>query len=75
MRWSSERRFGPTRDRPLTRHDGYPDETKVRAAAEDVARSKPHLAKRRAAGDVDQGARPEAAEPVNLAGLLRDRAG
>lgn len=55
--------------------EGYPDEAKVRAAVEDLARSKPHLAKRRAAGDVDQGARPEAAEPVSLAGILRDRAG
>jgi len=55
--------------------DGYPDPEKVRAAAENLARSKPHLAKRRAAGDVDQGARPEAAEPVSLAGILRERAG
>ena len=55
--------------------DGYPDESKVRTAAEDLARSKPHLAKRRAAGDVDQGARSEPPEPVSLAGILRERAG
>lgn len=43
------------------------------AAVDDLLARKPHLASRRPAGDVGQGARPEAAS-VDLAGLLRARA-
>lgn len=62
-------------DAELLDDDGYPDTSKVRAAAEQLAAAKPHLAARRVpSGDVDQGARAEAAEPVSLAGILRERA-
>ena len=54
--------------------DGYPDVEKVRAAAHELAAGKPHLARRRPEGDVDQGARVEQTPEVSLTQMLRDRA-
>ncbi len=50
------------------------DEGAFSGALEDLLARKPHLASRRPAGDVDQGARGEA-EAVSLAALLRRGAG
>jgi hypothetical protein len=58
----------------LVDDDGYPDVVKVRAAAETIAATKPHLARRRPTGDIDQGARPESSGDVNLAEMLRELA-
>lgn len=56
--------------------DSMPDIERVRERARQIAEAKPHLAaRRRPTGDVDQGARSEPAEPVNLATMLRERAG
>ena len=52
---------------------GLPDPEKVRAIAIEVAATKPHLARRRPSGDIDQGARVEM-ETVDLASMLRGRA-
>jgi hypothetical protein len=54
---------------------GVPDEQKVRAAVDDLLARKPHLASRRPAGDVGQGARVGEPDGVSLAGLLRAGAG
>lgn len=62
-------------DAALYDDDGVPDEAKVRAAVDDLLERKPHLASRRPAGDVGQGARPSEPEGVSLAGLLRAGAG
>lgn len=53
--------------------DGRPDGVKIKAAADDLVARKPHLSARRTAGDVGQGARPEA-ERFSLADALRARA-
>lgn len=58
----------------LVDDDGYPDADKIIAAARTLVQAKPYLAPRRVAGDVGQGARP-AASDVDLAGILRSRAG
>lgn len=58
----------------LVDDDGYPDPDKIIAAARTLVQAKPYLAPRRVAGDVGQGARP-AASDVDLAGILRSRAG
>jgi hypothetical protein len=52
-------------------------EEKVRAAAQELARAKPHLAKRQPPrGDVGQGAREEPAEVMDLfSRTLREAAG
>lgn len=50
--------------------DGLVDEGLVRQAVEDLVKRKPHLAARRPAGNVGQGARPEPQED-GLAALLR----
>lgn len=57
--------------------DGFPDVEKVRAAAQELAKEKPHLARRRPAGDVGQGARQEPAKDVVdiFSRTLRDAAG
>lgn len=62
--------FEPRYVQVLCGEDGLPDEAKVRAAVDDMLTRKPHLASRRPAGDVGQGARPAEAG-VSLAGLLR----
>jgi hypothetical protein len=54
---------------------GVPVEAKVRAAVDELLARKPHLASRRPAGDVGQGARPGEPDGVSLAGLLRAGAG
>lgn len=53
--------------------DGNPDSKKIEAAARELVKSKAHLGDRRPAGDVDQGANPEAEKKVSLAGLIRER--
>ncbi len=57
----------------LVDDDGMPDPERIAGAAHDLIASRPHLARRRPTGDIDQGARPESAT-VDLAGLLRERA-
>jgi hypothetical protein len=54
--------------------DGLPDSDRIRAAAEALVAAKPHLASRRPAGDIDQGARGTVPEPVNLAAIIRQAA-
>ncbi len=54
--------------------DGMPDVGKVREFARELVALKPHLARRRVSGDVDQGAREERETP-SLAEMLRQRAG
>ena len=53
--------------------EGMPDVNKIAEAAQDLASQRPHLARRRPQGDIDQGARSEP-ESVDLAGMLRERA-
>lgn len=55
----------------LTGEDGLPDRDKIVAAANDLVARKPHLASRRPAGDVDQGARGRPAESFDFAARLR----
>ncbi len=55
----------------LLDEDGWPDPEKIEAAARDLVARKPHLASRRPAGDVGQGARGDEVETVSLAALLR----
>jgi len=50
------------------------DPDALAAAIDDLLERKPHLKARRPVGDVGQGDRGRAAEPVNLAAMLRDRA-
>lgn len=54
--------------------DGDPDADKIKNAAQELVKTKPHLGDRRPKGEVDQGARDEPAS-VNLASMLRERAG
>lgn len=61
-------------DGDLVDDDGWPDPEKIKAAAEELVQRKPHLGDRRPRGDVGQGARPDT-QPVNLAELIRRRAG
>jgi hypothetical protein len=49
------------------------DPEALTAAVDDLLTRKPHLASRRPAGDIGQGATPSAA-PVDLAAMLRQRA-
>ena len=58
----------------LVDDDGYPDPDKITDAARSLVEHKPHLADRRPRGDIGQGAR-HAPEPVDLAEMLRSRAG
>ena len=51
--------------------DGLPDITKIRAAAEELASRKPHLARPR--GSAGQGARSPAEPAFSLAGMSRAR--
>ena len=55
--------------------DGFPDPDGIVDAARALAQAKPHLASRRPAGPIEQGAREEADGTVDLAGILRKRAG
>ena len=57
--------------------DGNPDAGKVKAAAEKLAKDRPHLAPRAPAvtGDVDQGPRPAGPAPFDFSQLLRNAAG
>jgi hypothetical protein len=57
----------------LIDHDGYPNVEKVRSAARELVIAKPHLARRRPEGDIDQGARVEPGD-VSLTQMLRNRA-
>ena len=50
------------------------DGAALEAAVDELVARKPHLADRRPRGDVDQGAR-QTGETVDLAGMLRERAG
>lgn len=50
------------------------DEQALSGAIDELLTRKPHLASRRPFGDVGQGNRGAAAEPVNLADMLRARA-
>jgi hypothetical protein len=50
------------------------DPDALAAAVDDLLDRKPHLKARRPVGDVGQGDRGRASEPVNLAAMLRDRA-
>ena len=51
------------------------DPEQVDAAVDELLATKPHLASRRPTGDVGQGATPVSGGSVDLAGLLRSRAG
>ena len=53
--------------------DGMPDVDRIAEAARELDSQRPHLARRRPSGDVDQGARSEP-EAVDLASMLRERA-
>lgn len=55
--------------------DGLPDAARIKGAAEALAQSKPHLRERRPSGTIDQGARGDSSEQVNLAERLRRAAG
>ena len=58
----------------LTFDEGHLDDAEaLTAAIDDLLARKPHLASRRPAGDVGQGA-SRSGEPVDLAGILRARA-
>ncbi len=61
---------------PATMADenGWPDPGKITDAAKALLDRKPHLASRRPSGNAGQGARTSP-EPLDLAGLLRSRAG
>jgi hypothetical protein len=58
----------------LTDDDGMPDPAKITIAAAGLLAKKPHLASRKPSGDIDQGARGDAPEAVDFAGLLRGAA-
>ena len=53
--------------------EGLPDVDKIAEAAHALASQRPHLARRRPTGAIDQGARSEP-EAVDLASMLRERA-
>jgi hypothetical protein len=53
--------------------DGVPDFDRIKTAAEELAKTKPHLRPRKPTEPIDQGVRGEA-EPVNLAAKLRQLA-
>ena len=59
----------------LLDEDGFPDADAIVNAARALAQEKPHLASRRPAGPIEQGARDEGDRTVDLAGILRSRAG
>ena len=59
----------------LLDEDGFPDADAIVNAARALAQEKPHLASRRPAGPIEQGARDEYDGTVDLAGILRRRAG
>ena len=59
----------------LLDEDGFPDADSIVNAARALAQEKPHLASRRPAGPIEQGARDEYDGTVDLAGILRRRAG
>lgn len=50
------------------------DPAALTAAVEELLNSKPHLANRKPTGDIGQGLVSEAADTVNLAGILRSNA-
>ncbi|GAB4582174.1 hypothetical protein [Nocardia sp. IFM 10818] len=52
--------------------DHLDDAEALTAAIDDLVARKPHLASRRAVGDIGQGAKPSAPSPVDLAALLRE---
>jgi hypothetical protein len=54
---------------------GLPSVERVREVAQELAKSKPHLARRRPTGHIDQGAKTEQLEAVSLAARLREAAG
>ncbi len=58
----------------LVSEDGSLDAEKVTAAVAAVLEARPHWATRRVRGDIDQGARQPAAEPVDLGAMLRQAA-
>lgn len=58
----------------LTDDDGMPDPAKITSSATALLVKKPHLASRRPAGDIDQGARSDAREAVDFADVLRGAA-
>jgi hypothetical protein len=53
----------------LTDDDGWPDPTKISAAAEELVSRKPHLG--RPSGDIGQGRHSEQDDAVSLTGLLK----
>jgi hypothetical protein len=55
--------------------DGLPDVERIRAAAEELVKAKPHLGERRPTGSIEQGARGGEQQGVNLANRLRSLAG
>lgn len=59
----------PTGDHLLD-EDGFPDSDAIATAARELVEAKPHLGVARPAGDIGQGARPDA-EPMGLAGIMR----
>jgi len=61
-------------DRPRVRRGTPRRPRRPSAALGDLLARKPHLASRRPAGDIGQGASPVAASSVDLAALLRQRA-
>ena len=58
----------------LTDDDGTPDPEKITVATAALLAKKPHLASRKPAGDIDQGARGGAPESADFAVLLRKAA-
>jgi hypothetical protein len=58
----------------LNEEDGYPDHDAILAAARQLVQERPHLGSRRPSRTIEQGALPEP-QSVDLAGLLRSRAG
>jgi hypothetical protein len=64
--------FGERDD--LLDEDGLPDPDAILNAARALAQDKPHIASRRPAGRIEQGAREEPDGSVDLASILRQRA-
>lgn len=64
-----------TDETDLLDDDGLPDADKIVDAAKALASERPHLASRRPARPVEQGARDEQTPDVSLSGILRSRAG
>ncbi|OBF39231.1 hypothetical protein A5724_08820 [Mycobacterium sp. ACS1612] len=59
--------FDPTRDADL-----LDDPEALNAAIEELLQQKPHLRSRKPIGDIGQGVRGTAKEPVNLLGILKN---